>query len=208
MDKYPGLSERARRAHIENYVLKYFSPIEGMLRSRGAWSDENRQGSIIMAVAENCLAYDLVADRMARAERLTWPEMAYPDNTGTDEIRCAFAHYIGKHLLKGLRVDPHHLVVQAGCGSLVDMLFFSIADSKDAVLIPAPYYPAFDNDLTVRNEVSPIPVYLDRDAPKHHPTSTPSCRRWRTAAGAAGPRTIDLPARPTRLASCTLLLKS
>lgn len=53
-----------------------------------------------MVVAENCLAYDLVADRVARAERLTWPDMAYPDNTGTEELRCAFARYIERHLVK------------------------------------------------------------------------------------------------------------
>jgi hypothetical protein len=33
------------------------------------------------------------------------------------------------------------------------------------VLIPAPYYPAFDNDLSVRNQVEPIPLHLRPGAP-------------------------------------------
>lgn len=33
------------------------------------------------------------------------------------------------------------------------------------VLIPAPYYPAFDNDLAVRNSVRPLPVHLSPDTP-------------------------------------------
>jgi 1-aminocyclopropane-1-carboxylate synthase len=33
------------------------------------------------------------------------------------------------------------------------------------VLIPAPYYPAFDNDLSVRNQIEPIPAHLEPGAP-------------------------------------------
>lgn len=46
-------------------------------------------------------------------------------------------------------MDPEHLTVLAGAGSVIDLLLHCIADPGDAVLIPAPYYPAFDNDLKV-----------------------------------------------------------
>lgn len=35
----------------------------------------------------------------------------------------------------------------AGCSALLDNLFWCICDEGDGILIPAPYYPAFDNDL-------------------------------------------------------------
>ena len=36
-----------------------------------------------------------------------------------------------------------------------------ITEPGDAVLIPAPYYPAFDNDLRVRNGAVAVPVCGD-----------------------------------------------
>ncbi len=33
--------------------------------------------------------------------------------------------------------------------AIIDNLFFVLGDEGDGVLIPAPYYPAFDNDLKV-----------------------------------------------------------
>jgi len=58
-------------------------------------------------------------------------------------------------------VDREHLTCTAGAGAVVDLLFHCIASAGDAVLIPAPYYPAFDNDLSVRNGIKAVPVYLD-----------------------------------------------
>jgi hypothetical protein len=40
-------------------------------------------------------------------------------------------------------------VVSAGAGAVLDTLFFCLCNPGDGVLIPAPYYPAFDNDLQV-----------------------------------------------------------
>jgi 1-aminocyclopropane-1-carboxylate synthase len=52
--------------------------------------------------------------------------------------------------MQGVAVDPGHLTVLSGAGSVIDLLLHCIANPGDAVLIPAPYYPAFDNDLKVR----------------------------------------------------------
>jgi 1-aminocyclopropane-1-carboxylate synthase len=51
--------------------------------------------------------------------------------------------------LQGVDVDPEHLTALTGCGSVIDLLLHCVANPGDAVLIPAPYYPAFDNDLKV-----------------------------------------------------------
>ena len=48
-----------------------------------------------------------------------------------------------------LQVDPDHICVSAGAGSVIDILFHCIASRGDGALIPVPYYPAFDNDLQV-----------------------------------------------------------
>lgn len=38
----------------------------------------------------------------------------------------------------------------AGCTAIIDNTIYALCDEGDGVLIPAPYYPAFDNDLQVR----------------------------------------------------------
>jgi aspartate/methionine/tyrosine aminotransferase len=37
----------------------------------------------------------------------------------------------------------------SGASAVLDNLFYVIGDAGEGVLIPAPYYPAFDNDLQV-----------------------------------------------------------
>ena len=66
----------------------------------------------------------------------------------------------GNHSVK---VHPDQLCISAGCGAILDNLFMCITEPNDGVLIPAPYYPAFDNDLRVRNGTVAIPV-LGHDA--------------------------------------------
>jgi hypothetical protein len=44
----------------------------------------------------------------------------------------------------------------AGGGCLLDTLSFALMDAGDVVLVPIPYYPAFDNDLMVREPFKAI----------------------------------------------------
>jgi 1-aminocyclopropane-1-carboxylate synthase len=52
-------------------------------------------------------------------------------------------------MLQGLDLRPEHITVLAGCGSVLDLLIYCIAAHGDSIGIPAPYYPAFDNDVKV-----------------------------------------------------------
>ncbi len=51
--------------------------------------------------------------------------------------------------LQGVQLHAEDITVLAGCGCVLDLLLFCIAADGDLVGIPAPYYPAFDNDLKV-----------------------------------------------------------
>ena len=52
-------------------------------------------------------------------------------------------------MLQGLELRPEDITVLAGCGSVLDLLIHCIAADGDSIGIPAPYYPAFDNDVKV-----------------------------------------------------------
>lgn len=60
-----------------------------------------------------------------------------------------------RHAFHGLALNPEYLTVSCGCGAVLDQLFFMLCAEGQHVLIPKPYYPAFDNDLAVRNGVIP-----------------------------------------------------
>ena len=61
-----------------------------------------------------------------------------------------------------LDVSPEDIVVQTGCGAILSNMFQLLCEPGESVLIPAPYYPAFENDLKVRCIMSIGSVVLGR----------------------------------------------
>ena len=43
--------------------------------------------------------------------------------------------------------QPDHLVLSAGCAAVLVQLSMLLFNAGDSVLVPAPYYPAFDHDF-------------------------------------------------------------
>lgn len=65
-------------------------------------------------------------------------------------------------------INPDHIAFGSGVGSILSHLFYIIAQKGDVVLIPAPYYAAFEYDAKAIAGCIPIPVYLDN--PVNGPT--------------------------------------
>lgn len=59
-------------------------------------------------------------------------------------------------MLQGLALEPEHLIVSAGCGAIINDLLYCITNSGEGVAVPAPYYPAFDNDIKVTHNNVPV----------------------------------------------------
>ena len=136
----------------------------------------NPDGYVSFAVAQNVLTVDAVQTRLRDALAAKQPPStaAYDNMRGSARLRAALASHLERVLAPRARsaasasasssdpdplVDPDHLCVSAGCGAVIDNLFLAIAAEGDAVLIHAPYYPAFDNDLRVRDGVVAVPVH-------------------------------------------------
>ncbi|KXZ54539.1 hypothetical protein GPECTOR_4g604 [Gonium pectorale] len=180
----PGhLSARASRAIRP--ALSYFKAfLEAQSRQ---WSASDPDGNIILSVAENRLTSDVVKERLSRSaadfpeEALTYQAggvgagsgegmgdrrgLEMKDMRGLLRLRKALAALLEGTFMQGISVDPDHLTVSAGAGAIIENLFHCIAGQGDAVLIPSPYYPAFDNDLMVKCGVRPVPFPLDEDRP-------------------------------------------
>jgi aspartate/methionine/tyrosine aminotransferase len=56
-------------------------------------------------------------------------------------------------------IQPNHVAFGSGASSLLSHLAQSLAEEGDAVLIPAPYYAAFDGDLRINAGCIAVPVH-------------------------------------------------
>eukprot|EP01138_Halocafeteria_seosinensis_P014168 gb/GECG01014467.1/.p1 GENE.gb/GECG01014467.1/~~gb/GECG01014467.1/.p1 ORF type:complete len:425 (+),score=44.83 gb/GECG01014467.1/:1-1275(+) len=125
--------------------------------------DNNPNGYVIMSVAENRQNFDTMREHLAKCRNIDNAASAYNSMRGMIQFRRAFAKIMEHTLPTNRPLDPEKFCISAGCGALVDNLMFILADSGESVLIPAPYYPAFDNDCCTKaeNVVEPVPVDTD-----------------------------------------------
>ena len=70
---------------------------------------------------------------------------------GSPQLTQAIAGWLNHTFLAGMDVTPDDLFISNGVTSLLNTIFLPLADAGDGVLIPAPYYPAFDMDLMVES---------------------------------------------------------
>lgn len=61
-------------------------------------------------------------------------------------------------------IDPQHVAFGSGAASLLNYLCFALAEEGDAVLIPAPYYAAFESDMATIAKCVPVPVIQSNPA--------------------------------------------
>ncbi|KAL6766393.1 hypothetical protein ACKKBG_A35855 [Auxenochlorella protothecoides x Auxenochlorella symbiontica] len=129
------------------------------------WSQDNPEGYVLIAVAENKLHSDAFAHRMQEALARPLPDwvMNYTMMTGDPRLQEVLAALLRHTFLKGFEVRARDLVISNGVTPLLDHLFFTLADAGEGVLIPAPYYPSFDMDLMAKDDVVPVPFYLVED---------------------------------------------
>ncbi len=159
-----GLSARAARLRKPtlSYAKAFVSAMQEGLWEAGARPD----GWIPLCIAEDKISN---APMLARLAAVAPPAGAadewvlnYGGFRGTPELQAALAALMSRTFAAGAPpVDPEHVCVGAGLGGLLDHLFFILGDAGQSVLIPAPYYPAFDADLAAKNALVPTPVHLD-----------------------------------------------
>ena len=124
------------------------------------WTEKNAQGHIILLIAENKLTTGMVVKRLRQVKNVPDSVLGYTSFRGDPLFRAAIAKYVQQTFASDAgAIDPECLAVSAGCGAVIDNVCFAVCDRGSEVLIPAPYYPAFDNDLRVRSGVEPVPVF-------------------------------------------------
>jgi aspartate/methionine/tyrosine aminotransferase len=112
-------------------------------------SRRNPTGYVNLGTAENRLAWDLLAPRLNGPRRVSADDTRYAPLHGMKALREALAGFLSK--CWHVEVDPESLVVVSGATAALDVIATVLCDPGQAIIVPAPYYGAFDADLAGRS---------------------------------------------------------
>ena len=133
------------------------------------YSHENPRGRIPLVIAENKLCADMLIEKLKSFTGYTSDVLNYTDTTGLPTTKLVMADFLSKYVFGGSTILPGHLVMGTGCTGLLCELSLLLFEKNDSVLIPAPYYPAFDPDFLGIGGVFTTPVW-----PLEEPSSSMS----------------------------------
>lgn len=124
------------------------------------YSPETPDGALQMGVAENQMVEDMLVPALSKFQADSFDPgcIYYQPTQGRESLRKAFCGYLERTLRLSRRLDPDGLIIGSGCNAVLENLCFALAEVGDAVLIPTPYYAAFEFDLVARAGLSVVPV--------------------------------------------------
>ncbi len=187
------VSSRCRRAL--NPPLPY---LDAYFQALGdPCSDTNPQGRIALCVAENKLILEELSARLTKAQfNVASVAFSHPDNycyndmKGMYSAREAVARFLTRKFLKpdtnSTFIKADDVIFGSGCASLLNWLFFSLCEEGEVVLIPAPYYAAFESDMKVVAKCVPFKVTMD------NPSEGPSVKDLEAAYSIASERNLKV----------------
>ena len=150
-----GLSRRGQtlidKPPLAAYILEHFA--------RAA--DESYVG---LCIAENRRMTGRFLECIDRYRDVPDRVLGYDAMTGNAEFRANLAAFMGRSVL-GRTFAPEQLAVLAGAGTVLEQVFYVIADPGEAVLVPTPSYAGFWADIETRDGLHVVPVAArsDRD---------------------------------------------
>ncbi len=147
--------------------------------------DLRPDGYIPLCMAENKLVIDLLSERLLQSSTASaaFSDPAvycYNSFLGLPVARQAAAYFLAKRFLhteqqhavtleQALKsIHPSHVGIGSGAAGILNGLFYLLGDEGDACLIPAPYYAAFENDMSVVASIVPLAVHIS------NPTAGPT----------------------------------
>ena len=145
-----AMSARTRRAAKAVGLLpSYLVDARAVVK----YSPETPEGALQLSVAENQMLEDLLVPGltgMYATQEFPADAIYYQPTHGRPETRAAMAKYLEDVLGLSRPLDVDGIVLGAGCNAVLENLCISIAEPGEGVLIPTPYYAAFEFDLVAR----------------------------------------------------------
>ena len=126
------------------------------------YSPSTPNGALQLSVAENQMLEDLlVPSIMEFSSTVNFPSNAiyYQPTHGRESFRLAMARYLEDILDLTKSMDEDGIVVGAGCNAVLENLCICLAEPGEGVMIPTPYYAAFEFDLVARAGMYIVVIY-------------------------------------------------
>ncbi|MEX1364926.1 MAG: aminotransferase class I/II-fold pyridoxal phosphate-dependent enzyme [Nannocystaceae bacterium] len=114
-------------------------------------------GYIALCIAENKRRAPQMLEILGRFDQPPQHVLGYDAVIGNLDFRRNLAAFMGRRML-GRPIEAESLVVLAGAGSVLEMLFHVLADPGEGVLVPTPSYAGFWADLETRDALVVVPV--------------------------------------------------
>lgn len=117
------------------------------------YSPETPDGALQLSVAENQMLEDLLIPslmEMYSTQGFPADAIYYQPTHGRPKTREAMAEYLEDILGLSRKMDVDGIVVGAGCNAVLENLCITLAEPGEGVMIPTPYYAAFEFDLVAR----------------------------------------------------------
>lgn len=114
---------------------------------------DNPNGAFPLNVAENSVMADRIQVEFNQILRETslplWP-LKYTSTAGFPETREIMATFMQQYFGSS-SISANNLILSAGAAASLEVFSFAIADPGDLVVIPAPAYPMYKNDLGIKS---------------------------------------------------------
>lgn len=123
---------------------------------------QNKAGKLPLAIAENKLMQKEMISKINEFSKFSTDILFYAAGAGMAELKVVLAKFLESKVFNLPSsidpVDPDSLCVSCGVTALLHELSILLFEPGDAVLVPTPYYPAFDHDFFNLSEVSTVEV--------------------------------------------------
>ncbi len=117
--------------------------------------DENPTGAFPLNIAENQLMSSEIKTQLntifQRSEVPDWV-LNYTDMLGNGSVREVVVEFMEEHLTK-CAIPVESIGLSAGASAIIEASAFVLANPGDVVVIPAPSYPMYTNDLGLKSGV-------------------------------------------------------
>jgi aspartate aminotransferase len=112
-------------------------------------------------------AYIVAAAKQALDEGFT----RYTHASGTPELRAAWAKQVG--LARGVTYQPNQFIVTAGGKQAIYNIIYALVDPGDEVIIPAPYWVSYPEQV---RSINAVPVIIQTPADRDFKVSPQALR--------------------------------
>ncbi|KAM4689056.1 1-aminocyclopropane-1-carboxylate synthase-like protein 1 [Discoglossus pictus] len=122
----------------------------------------NVKGFINLGTSENRLCFDLLHERLTRADmhHLDPYMLQYNDPRGIKSTRQEIARFLTDYCQASGSLNPENIILMNGCGAIFSALSTAICNPGDGFLIPAPYYTSIDIYTSLYSGIKPVHVPL------------------------------------------------